>query len=153
MVQQRLLRATSAGLRMRWPSRWLGGAMSTMSRPVNRATRSIVINEQVQAWLRQTAVDLVDPENTGATLAGEDFYSGAGLVNVGFALTRGTPDPVVVSLAIERPWYSEKAIGQPPGRRSRCRPRSRHNRSTSGSRRIPARPTSTTVTGTSIHTF
>jgi len=34
MVQQRLLRATSAGLRMRWPPRWLGGAMSTMWRPV-----------------------------------------------------------------------------------------------------------------------
>ena len=76
-------------------------------------------SEQVQAWLRQTAVDLVDPENTGATLAGEDFYSGAGLVNVGFALTRGTPDPVVVSLAIERPWYQDvmgvdNAVGATP---------------------------------------
>ena len=75
--------------------------------------------QKLAAWLQQTTVDLLDPENTGANLAGYDLHSGWGLVNVGNATTRGTPDPMVLTLAMERPWFNTRggvgnAVGPTP---------------------------------------
>lgn len=58
--------------------------------------------EKMTAWLRATATDIRDPLGTGLNLTGIDEYTGAGLVNAGTALTSGQPDPVLVSVGIER---------------------------------------------------
>lgn len=58
--------------------------------------------EFLRHWLRATSLDITDPLGDGGVHEGDDIYTGAGLVSASGSLTQGDPDPIVVSVFVEK---------------------------------------------------